>query len=100
VRCSSSGPPVPGCEIYVINTSATDADAVWVTEVWSTQAELDASLSIESVEASVEQVVALLRTSRAGELQRKPLLLGIRVNIGCSPVAESGNLLLQRLRQP
>jgi quinol monooxygenase YgiN len=51
---------VPGCELYVINTSATDADAVWVTEVWSTQAELDASLTIESVKASVEQVVPLL----------------------------------------
>jgi quinol monooxygenase YgiN len=50
----------PGCELYVINTSATDADAVWVTEVWSTQAELDASLTIESVKASVEQVVPLL----------------------------------------
>jgi quinol monooxygenase YgiN len=45
---------VPGCELYVINTSATDADAVWVTEVWSTQAELDASLTIESVKASDE----------------------------------------------
>jgi quinol monooxygenase YgiN len=51
---------VPGCELYVINTSATDADAVWVTEVWSTQSELDASLTMESVKASVEQVVPLL----------------------------------------
>ena len=51
---------VPGCELYVINTSATDTDTVWVTEVWSTQAELDASLTIESVKASVEQVVPLL----------------------------------------
>jgi len=51
---------VPGCELYVINTSVTDADAVWVTEVWSTQAELDASLTIESVKASVGQVVPLL----------------------------------------
>jgi quinol monooxygenase YgiN len=51
---------VPGCELYVINTSATDADAVWVTEVWSTQAELDASLTIESVKASVKQVLPLL----------------------------------------
>ena len=54
---------VPGCELYVINTSAADADAVWVTEVWSTQAELDASLTIESVKASVEQVLPLLAGS-------------------------------------
>ena len=51
---------VPGCELYVINTSATDSDTVWVTEVWRTQAELDASLTNESVKASVEQVVPLL----------------------------------------
>jgi quinol monooxygenase YgiN len=44
----------------VINTSATDSDTVWVTEVWRTQAELDASLTNESVKASVEQVVPLL----------------------------------------
>jgi hypothetical protein len=33
---------------------------VWVTEVWSTQAELDASLTLDSVKALVEQVVPLL----------------------------------------
>jgi quinol monooxygenase YgiN len=33
---------------------------VWVTEVWSSQAELDASLTLDSVKALVEQVVPLL----------------------------------------
>ena len=51
---------VPGCELYVINTSAADTDTVWVNEVWSSQAELDASLTIDSVKASVQQVVSLL----------------------------------------
>jgi quinol monooxygenase YgiN len=51
---------VPGCELYVINTSAADTDTVWVTEVWSSQAELDASLTLSSVKASVEQVLPLL----------------------------------------
>ena len=51
---------VPGCELYVINTSAADTDTVWVTEVWSSQAELDASLTLASVKASVEQVLPLL----------------------------------------
>jgi quinol monooxygenase YgiN len=50
----------PGCELYVINTSDADTDTVWVAEVWSTQAELDASLSIGSVKASFEQVASLL----------------------------------------
>ncbi len=51
---------VPGCELYVINTSAADPDTVWVNEVWSTQAELDASLTIDSVKTSVEQAVSPL----------------------------------------
>jgi quinol monooxygenase YgiN len=32
---------------------------VWVTEVWSSQVELDASLTLDSVKASVEQVLLL-----------------------------------------
>jgi len=51
---------VPGCELYVINISAAETDTVWVTEVWSNQAELDASLTLDSVKALVEQVVPLL----------------------------------------
>ncbi len=51
---------VPGCEHYVINTSTEDTDTVWVTEVWSTQAELDASLTLEGVKTSVEKVMTLL----------------------------------------
>ncbi len=50
----------PGCELYVMNTSAEDTDTVWVTEVWSTQAELEASLTLEGVKPSVEQVITLL----------------------------------------
>ena len=49
-----------GCELYLINTLATDTATVWVTEVWSTQADLDASLTLDRVKASVEQVLPLL----------------------------------------
>lgn len=35
---------VPGCELYVINRSPDDPDVVWVTEVWSSHAELDNAL--------------------------------------------------------
>ncbi len=51
---------VPGRELYVINTSAADTDTVWVTEVWSSQAELDASLTLDRVKASVVRAVLLL----------------------------------------
>ena len=51
---------VPGCELYVINRSPTDAEVVWVTEVWSSQAELDASLTIERVKTSIQEALPLL----------------------------------------
>jgi quinol monooxygenase YgiN/mannose-6-phosphate isomerase-like protein (cupin superfamily) len=35
---------VPGCELYLINRAPDDPDAVWVTEMWSSQAELDGAL--------------------------------------------------------
>jgi quinol monooxygenase YgiN len=51
---------IPGCELYVINTSATETDTVWVTEVWSSEGERCVELGLESVKAMVEQGVALL----------------------------------------
>jgi quinol monooxygenase YgiN len=51
---------VPGCELYVINTSDADTNTVGITDVWSTQAELDASLSIDSFKASIQRVALLL----------------------------------------
>ena len=38
---------VPGCELYVINRAVDDPDTVWVTEIWGSQDELDASLQAE-----------------------------------------------------
>jgi quinol monooxygenase YgiN/quercetin dioxygenase-like cupin family protein len=35
---------VAGCELYVINRSASEPDVVWVTELWLDQDALDASL--------------------------------------------------------
>jgi quinol monooxygenase YgiN len=34
----------PGCELYLINRQAGDEDVIWVTELWRSQADLDASL--------------------------------------------------------
>lgn len=51
-----------GCELYVINTSPSEPDAVWVTEIWSSQADRDAPLTAEDASASIQQVLALLTT--------------------------------------
>jgi quinol monooxygenase YgiN len=34
----------PGCRLYLINRQADAPDVIWVTELWRSQADLDASL--------------------------------------------------------
>ncbi len=41
---------VPGCQLYLVSVSASEPDTVWVTEVWSSQAEHQASLTREDVQ--------------------------------------------------
>jgi quinol monooxygenase YgiN/mannose-6-phosphate isomerase-like protein (cupin superfamily) len=51
----------PGCELYVINRAADDPDTVWVTEVWRSQEELDASLETEEAKAAIPEVLGLVQ---------------------------------------
>lgn len=44
---------MPGCLSYVIATDPADANALWVTEVWDTQASHRASLSLPTVQAAI-----------------------------------------------
>ena len=44
---------MPGCLSYVIARDTTDDDAVWVTEVWDSQASHEASLSLPSVQEAI-----------------------------------------------
>ncbi len=44
---------MPGCLSYVIATDPTDPDALWVTEVWDTQASHQASLGSPAVQAAI-----------------------------------------------
>lgn len=70
-----------GCEVYIINQAAADPDVVWVTEVWRSQAELDAALTATGdAEVSVTDVLALVD----GPMERIDLVplggLGLGVN--------------------
>ena len=47
----------PGCELYLINRQSDRPDVVWVTELWRSQADLDASL--ERIRGSDEVAAAL-----------------------------------------
>ncbi len=50
----------PGCELYVVSRSPSDEDVVWVTEVWRSPADMDASVTVTGVPDAIERVGALL----------------------------------------
>ena len=44
---------MPGCLSYVIATDPTDAEVLWIPEVWESQASHEASLALPSVKAAI-----------------------------------------------
>lgn len=44
---------MPGCFSYVVARDADNPDAIWVTEVWESQANHEASLSLPSVQEAI-----------------------------------------------
>jgi quinol monooxygenase YgiN/mannose-6-phosphate isomerase-like protein (cupin superfamily) len=50
-----------GCELYVINRSPDEPDVVWVTEIWSSQEQLDAALETDEAKAGIPEVLALVQ---------------------------------------
>jgi quinol monooxygenase YgiN/mannose-6-phosphate isomerase-like protein (cupin superfamily) len=64
---------IAGCELYVINRSIEDPDAIWVTEVWRSQEELDASLETEEAKAAIPEVMALVQEGGFERIDLAPL---------------------------
>jgi quinol monooxygenase YgiN len=54
---------MPGCLSYIIAADPTDANAVWVTEVWDSKASHKASLSVPSVQKAIARGRALIAGS-------------------------------------
>lgn len=46
---------MPGCLSYIVAHDPGDADAIWVTEVWDSQASHKASLSLPSVVSAIKR---------------------------------------------
>ncbi len=44
---------MPGCLSYVIATDPSDADALWITEVWDSQESHQASLTLPTVKEAI-----------------------------------------------
>jgi len=63
----------PGCELYLVNRQAGEEDVIWVTELWRSQADLDASL--ERIRGS-DEVAAAMALVEAWEMIELELLGG------------------------
>ena len=44
---------MPGCLSYIIAKDTTDANAIWITEVWDSEANHKASLALPAVQAAI-----------------------------------------------
>jgi len=51
---------MPGCLSYVIATDPSDADALWITEVWDNAANHKASLGLPEVQAVIAKARPLI----------------------------------------
>lgn len=67
---------LPGCEVWIVNTMPDDPDAIWVTEVWRSQADHAASPNNDAVKATIARA--------------RPLIAGFGERFTLEPVAGKG----------
>jgi quinol monooxygenase YgiN len=61
----------PGCELYLINRQADRPDVIWVTELWRSQADVDAS--IEQIRGSDRVAAAMALVESWEMIELEPL---------------------------
>src|SRR5206468_3106081 len=71
-----STPPMPGCLSYIVATDPTDADALWITEVWDSTASHQASLALPAVQATIARA--------------RPLIAGFGTRVETVPIGGYG----------
>lgn len=52
---------MPGCLSYVVARDAKEADVLWVTEVWKSQADHQGSLKLPTVQAAIARGRPLIK---------------------------------------
>lgn len=67
---------MPGCRSYIVARDPSDADGLWVTEVWDNQESHRAALSLPSVQDAISR--------------GKPLIKDFATHIVTEPVGGSG----------
>ena len=58
-----------GCQLYAVCTDPTDADVIWVSEIWDSAAAHDASLQLPETKAAIGRAMPML----TGEFTRQEL---------------------------
>ena len=51
---------MPGCRIYLVATDPADANAIWITEAWDSEADHRASLQLPQVQAAIARARPLI----------------------------------------
>jgi quinol monooxygenase YgiN len=67
---------MPGCLSYVVAHDPVDTDAIWITEVWDSQASHRASLSLPAVQETMTRA--------------RPLIAGFGERFETTPVGGHG----------
>src|SRR4051812_39464727 len=67
---------MPGCLSYIIAQDPGNADALWITEVWDSQASHAASLTLPAVQAAIARA--------------RPLIAGFSDRVVTTPVGGIG----------
>lgn len=57
----------PGCHVWLVQESASDPDAVWITESWRSRDDHKASLARPDVRAVIGRAMPLLAGEPSGE---------------------------------
>jgi quinol monooxygenase YgiN len=67
---------MPGCLSYIVATDPSDANAIWITEAWDSEASHQASLSLPSVKEAIAK--------------GRPLIAGFGDRVVTTPVGGHG----------
>lgn len=72
-----------GCQVYAVGTADGDADVIWVTEIWDSAGQHDASLQLPETRAAIASAMPML----TGEFTRQELTVvgGLGVTMASGP---------------
>lgn len=64
---------MPGCLSYIVAEDMSEANAIWITEVWNNEASHKASLQLPTVQAAIAKA--------------RPIIAGFDMSVKTNPVS-------------